>query len=203
MVSLSALPSRFVARRLGILGGTFDPPHIGHLVGAVAARDALDLDEVMLVVANDPWQKSGDRVVTEARHRLAMVELAADGLDRISASAVEIERGGPSFSIDTVEALLAEGGVEPVLVVGSDAASGLDTWHRADELKELVEVAVLTRPGDHPHPPPGWRVVAVPMPAVGTSSSDLRERALAGGSLEVLVPGPVVAYIRRHGLYSR
>jgi nicotinate-nucleotide adenylyltransferase len=190
-----------VLRRVGILGGTFDPPHIGHLAAAVHVRDELALDEVLLVVANDPWQKSGVRPITGAAHRLAMVDEAVQGLDRLAVSDIEIARGGPSYSVDTVEALLDDG-VEPVLVVGADAAAGLDSWHRAERLRSIVEVAVLTRPGDHRTPPAGWRVRPVTMPTLDVASSELRTRVARGRSLDVLVPPAVVAYILRHGLYS-
>lgn len=193
-----------VVRRVGIFGGTFDPPHIGHLSVAVHARDHLELDEVLLVVSNDPWQKSDRRDMASAGHRLAMVELAIDGLDRLVASDVEIGRGGPSFTIDTVEALRSASveATELILVVGADAAAGLDTWHRADELRSEVSVAVIRRPGDQRGAPAGWRESVVPMPLLDVSSTELRGRARLGLSLDVLVPAAVVNYIRRHGIYS-
>jgi nicotinate-nucleotide adenylyltransferase len=193
-----------VVRRVGIFGGTFDPPHIGHLAVAVHARDHLDLDEVMLVVANDPWQKSGDRHITAAAHRLAMVTRAVEGLDRLVASDIEIGRGGPSFSIDTVEALrrAAPDRIEVVLVLGADAAVGLDTWHRADDLCDQVSVAVISRATTSGGAPDRWRSSMVPMPLLEVSSTDLRSRARRGRSLDVLVPPEVVTYIEGHGIYS-
>src|SRR5215207_3168759 len=110
--------------RIGVVGGTFDPPHIGHLSVVVEVRHALDLDRVAVVVANDPWQKRGSRAVTAASDRLAMVQAAVEGLDGIEADDREIRRGGPSYTVDTVEELQAEEpGAEVFVVVGSDAAA--------------------------------------------------------------------------------
>ena len=158
---------------------------------------------MLFVVANDPWQKSGDRALTPAHHRLAMCELLVAGRPGFETSAVEIERGGPSYTIDTVEAVAdaGAGAGAMVLVVGEDAAAGLDSWHRAEDLKALVEVAVVARPG-HPTPPPGWRVLAVPSTPLDVSSTDLRARFVDGRPLEPLVPPEVVAYARRHHLYG-
>ena len=133
-----------MGQRIGLFGGTFDPPHTGHLAGAVAARSALGLDRVIFVVANEPWQKSNQRSVTKAHHRLAMVRLLVEGVDGIEVSDLEISRGGPSYTIDTVKEL-RDGDHEVILVVGADAAAGLDSWDRSDELRELVEVAVVDR----------------------------------------------------------
>lgn len=190
-----------MTRRVGILGGTFDPPHIGHLAAAVCCRDALGLDEVRLTVANDPWQKSGHRVVTAAEHRLAMVRLAVEGLDGLEAWDVEMRRGGPSYTVETIEDL-PDSAIQPILIVGADAASGLDTWHRADELAELVEVAVVARSSDAAVPA-GWKSTLVDMPRIDVNSSELRSRPVLGRSLDVFVPAAVVTYIQRHDLYSR
>ena len=112
--------------RIGVFGGTFDPPHIGHLAVAVEVRHALALDRVLMVVANDPWQKRGARVLTPAADRLEMVRAAAQDLDGVEADDREIRRGGPSYTVDTVEELLGEQpGAELFVVVGADAAAGL------------------------------------------------------------------------------
>jgi nicotinate-nucleotide adenylyltransferase len=149
---------RDVGERLGVFGGTYDPPHVGHLVAALAVRHALDLDRVLLTVANEPWQKSGSRKISPAEDRLAMVRAAVDGVEGLEASAIEIERGGPSFSVDTLEALAAADPTgERFLVLGADAAAGLGTWERAEALPGLATLVVVDRPGmDAPPAPQGY-----------------------------------------------
>lgn len=190
--------------RLGVFGGTFDPVHVGHVVGAVEVRHALALDTVLLVVANRPWQKEGDRPITSAADRLAMVEAAVAGIEGVAASAVEIERGGPSYTADTVAALAARHpGAEVFLVVGADVAAALGTWVRRDELHTAVTVAVLGRAGAPSVVPAApWRSVAVEMPALEVSSRDLRARAAAGRPLDGLVPAAALRELRRRGLYA-
>jgi nicotinate-nucleotide adenylyltransferase len=197
------MPARH-ATRLGIFGGTFDPPHIGHLATAVEVRSALDLDEVWMVVANEPWQKSPQRAVTSARDRLALVVAAVDGLDGVVASGIEIDRGGPSYTIDTLEELDREHPeAEVVVVLGADAAAGLPTWHRADELRERATFAVVERPGIvAPAPPEGWRCAVVAVPRLDVSSSDLRARVGAGRPIDVLVPPAAIAGIQERRLYG-
>jgi nicotinate-nucleotide adenylyltransferase len=189
--------------RIGVVGGTFDPPHIGHLSLAVEVRHALDLDRVAVVVANDPWQKRGSRALTAAGDRLAMVQVAVEGLDGIEADDREIRRGGPSFTIDTVEELLAEEpGAEIFVVVGADAAAGLGTWERADDLGRTVTIVVVRRPG-YPTPdlPPGFTGVEVEVPALDVSSTDIRTRIAAGRPIDVLVPAPAATWIAEHRIY--
>lgn len=188
--------------RVGILGGTFDPPHVGHLALGVWARDQLGLDHVLMTVAHDPWQKAG-RPVTPARHRLAMVELAVAGVGGLQASDIELQRGGPSYSIDTVLEVMDHLGCdEPILIVGSDAAAGLDTWHRAPELRALARIAVAGRGRDGGRPPAGWRWDHVEVPRIDVSSSDLRERLRSGRAVDGVVAPTVVDYIAQHELYS-
>jgi nicotinate-nucleotide adenylyltransferase len=191
--------------RIGVFGGTFDPPHIGHLSVAVEVRGALALDRVLLVVANDPWQKRGTRVLTPAADRLEMVRLAAEGIDGVEADDREIRRGGPSFTVDTVRELLDEApGSEVHVIVGGDAAAGLTTWERADELAELATVVVVHRPGFAvPEAPAGFRWLTVDVPALDVSSSDIRARAAAGRPIDVLVPAPAATWIVRHDIYPR
>lgn len=189
-------------RRIGLLGGTFDPIHIGHLVAAVNVRHALALDVVLLVVANDPWQKA-DRAVTPAADRLAMAAAAAEGLPGVEVSAVEVERGGPSYTVDTVDAVRSrEPGAEIFLVVGGDVAGDLDTWHRVDDLRAAVTLAVVTRPGFPAPSPPGWQVAAVEIPALDVSATDIRQRVAEGRPIDVLVPGPAIRVMRERGLYA-
>lgn len=189
--------------RIGVFGGTFDPVHVGHLVAAVNVRDALRLDRVLLVVANVPWQKS-DRLVTAASDRLAMVAGAVAGVEGVEACAIEIERGGESVTADTLEALAAaHPGAELFLVVGADVAANLGTWRRIDDTRALASLVVVDRPGAPAADPPGWRrVERVAIPLLDVSSSELRERARAGRTLEFLVPEGAIAEIRRRGLYA-
>ncbi|MCU0311164.1 MAG: nicotinate-nucleotide adenylyltransferase [Acidimicrobiales bacterium] len=190
--------------RVGILGGTFDPPHIGHLATAVEVRDVLHLDEVRLVVANEPWQKVGSRPVTPAADRLALVEAAVGPLVGVVASGLEVERGGPTYTVDTLLALrAAEPGTEWFVIVGADAAAGLPTWERADELAALATFVLVDRPGlPSPPPPAGWRFVHVSVPRLDVSSSELRDRVASGRPLDVLVPPAVIAEIDRRRLYG-
>lgn len=196
--------------RIGLFGGTFDPPHVGHLAAASACRDELGLDRVLLVVANDPWQKAGRRI-TPAADRMAMVEAMVAGVPAagIEASRMEIDRGGPSYTVETVEELRdhAAGAGHPTpllfLVVGSDLVPTLMTWHRAADLRRLVTLAVVSRPGTRvPVTPDGWRMVPVDGEAVDVSSSEVRRRLRHGRSVAGLVPDAVVHCIRRRGLYA-
>lgn len=197
------------AERLGILGGTFDPPHAGHLAAARAARDALGLDRVLLVVANLPWQKAPSRTITGAEDRLAMVEAAVEGEPGLEASRLELDRGGPSYTIDTVEQLCREKAAagrpapELFLVVGADLVPTLDTWERPDDLRRLVTLVVVTRPrSPAPGTPTGWRTVQVDGGGVDVSSSDVRRLLAEGRPVGTAVPEAVVRCIRRRGLYA-
>lgn len=189
-------------RAIGLLGGTFDPPHIGHLAAAVSVRHALGLDEVLLVPAGDPWQKSGTRPITPGPVRLEMVAAAVEGLDGLRASDVELRRPGPSYSVDTVAALREDDpSLAVTLVLGRDAAAGLATWHRHEELLGLARLAIVDRDGEPPVLPLGADAVVVPMARLDVSSTDLRARAAAGAPLDVLVPAAVIEVIERHRLY--
>ena len=189
-------------RRIGVFGGTFDPPHIGHLVTAVDVRDALRLDEVLMVVANEPWQKAGSRRISSARDRLGMVAAAVADVEGVTASDVEITRGGRSYSVDTLRFLAeAEPDSERYLVLGSDAAAGLDTWDRPDELADLARIVVVERPGSTTEMPTGFRLERVSAPRLEVSSTELRARVAHGQSLRFLIPDPVVSLIEALGLY--
>ncbi len=189
--------------RVGIFGGTFDPIHIGHLVAAVRVHEALGLDRVLLVVANEPWQKDG-RGVSPAGDRLAVVAAAVDGVPGLEPCGLEIERGGPSYTIDTVRQLTAaHPGTRFSLIVGADVARQLDTWHDADTLAGLVGLVIVDRGGvERPPDPPGWQVEHVPIPSLEVSSSDLRGRLAAGRSVDFLIPAPAILCIGRLGLYA-
>ena len=190
---------------IGILGGTFDPPHVGHLVVAVNVRHALGLDEVLLVVANEPWQKVGDRAVTPAEDRLAMVEAAVGDVDGIEASRIELDRGGSSYTADTLGQLGHEhDDAQLFLILGSDVADDLDTWERIEVVRRLATVVVVNRPGAaRPKLDSGWRVEHVEIPNLEISSTDLRSRAADGRPLDYLIPAPAVRCIRERGLYAR
>jgi nicotinate-nucleotide adenylyltransferase len=195
--------------RIGIFGGTFDPVHVGHLVAAVNARHALGLDRVLLVVANEPWQKVGVRTVAPARDRLAVVEAAVAGTPGLEASDLEVVRGGVSYTADTVADVgSAHPGAELFLIVGADVVGGLPTWERLEEVREGVVLCVVNRPGTRQvvvgpgGPLAGWRAVSIEMPALEISSTDLRERAATGRPLDYLIPGPAIRAIRERGLYA-
>lgn len=190
-------------RRVGLFGGTFDPPHIGHLVTAIDVRAALGLDVVLMVVANEPWQKVGSRTISPAATRVEMVRAAVGDEPGIEVSDIEVRRGGPSYTVDTVEELLAEDpALDPVVIVGSDAAAGLDTWERAEDLAGICRFVVVERPGTTTRVPPGFRVDHVHVPRLEVSSTELRQRVRDGRSLRYLVPEPVVSLIERAGLYG-
>lgn len=203
-----------VAQRVGVLGGTFDPPHCGHLAAARAASATLGLDRLLLVVANEPWQKVPRRAVTPAEDRFALVEAlvagASPAVPGLEVSRLEIDRGGPSYTADTVEALLARdasGGPgtppELFLVVGADLVPGLPTWRRVGQLQREVTLAVVSRPqSPHPDVPPGWRAVHVEADTPDVSSSDVRDRLEHGGTVDGIVPDAVIRCIRRRGLYA-
>lgn len=176
--------------RIGLFGGTFDPIHVGHLAVASAAVHGLRLDRTLFVVSHRPWQKVGSRSIASSDLRLKMVRAAVADRPDFEASSLEIDRGGSSYTIDTVEALLAQDKkAKIVLVVGSDVIADLDTWHRYEELAELVTVGVIDRPGDvGAEAPPGFTVERVQAPLVDLSSTMLRKRLAAGQPVDYLVP---------------
>lgn len=190
--------------RIGILGGTFDPVHVGHLVAAVNVLHDLHLDRVLLVVANQPWQKVGMRAVSPAEDRFAVVQAAVEGLSGLEASRIELDRGGTSYTADTVaEVAAAHPGASLFLIIGADVARDLDTWERVDEIRGRVRLVVVNRPGaPGPGPLPGWEVVVVEIPNLEVSSTDLRARAAAGRPLDFLVPSPAIHAIHHLGLYA-
>ncbi len=199
------MPAPEAPARIGIFGGTFDPPHAGHVAAARAVSEQLGLDRLLLVVANDPWQKSGERVVSPAEDRYALTEVLAREIPGAEASRLEIERGGPSYSVDTAEEILAavDGPVELYLVIGADLVPELGTWHRAEDLRRLATLAIVSRPtGPVPDVPPGWRAEWVSGPQVPVSSSQVRELLAEGRPVEGMVPEPVIRCILRRALYA-
>jgi len=191
-------------RRVGIFGGSFDPVHNAHMALARLALAELALDEVLWVPAGKPWQKT--RAVTSWAQREAMVRLAIQGETRFSLSRIEIERSGPSFTVDTVRELKSQRpGVKWYLIIGQDQYSGFHTWHRWQELLGLVTLAIANRP-DAPlsADPQVMRIAheAVALPMMDISSTDIRERIAKGQDIEDLVPAPVARYIAQHHLYQ-
>ena len=186
-----------------MFGGTFDPPHVGHLVTAVNVRHAMQLDQVLLVVANEPWQKLGSRPITPAPDRLAMVEAAVAGVDGLAACDLEITRGGHSYTADTLAELgRRHPGAALFLVLGADAATGLPTWERVDEVRSLASLVVVDRPGGPPPAvPDGWDWTHVEVPRLEVSSTDLRDRVADGRPLDYLLPRDVISCVRERRLY--
>ncbi len=189
--------------RIGLFGGTFDPPHVGHLVTAVNVRHALNLDIVILMVANDPWQKSGARDVTTAEDRFAMVEAAVSVVDGVVAGRDEIDRGGPSYTADTLMALAEKhAGAELFTIVGDDAAAGLTSWTRVDQVVQYSQLVVVDRPGVAVGLPKEFDWLRVESPRLEVSSTDLRSRFSDGRPLDYLVTEPVLRVIEQRGLYG-
>ena len=189
--------------RIGLFGGTFDPPHVGHLVTAVNVRHALNLDIVILMVANDPWQKSGARDVTTAEDRFAMVEAAVSVVDGVIAGRDEIDRGGPSYTADTLMALAEKHpGAELFTIVGDDAAAGLTSWTRVEQVAEYSQLVVVDRPGVAVELPTHFNWLRVESPRLEVSSTDLRSRFSDGRPLDYLVTEPVLRVIEERGLYG-
>jgi len=199
-----------MSRSVGIFGGTFDPVHVGHLVTAVNARAALALDVVLLVVANEPWQKLGGRAVTPAADRLALVEAAVSDCEGIEVCDLEIRRGGSSYTIDTVNELIAsEPDIALTLIVGADVVPNLESWRAVDELKRRCRLVVVNRPGSRlaagrelEAQLAGWNARVIEVPALEVSSTDLRDRAASGRPLDFLIPEGAIRVIRDRGLYA-
>ncbi len=188
--------------RIGLFGGTFDPPHVGHLVTAVNVRHALSLDAVVLMVANSPWQKRGTRSISPAEDRLAMVEAAVADVKGLVAGDAEIRRGGSSFTADTLATLVESyPGAELFTIVGDDAAAGLTTWERHQEVVAQSRLVVVDRPGTPVELPSGFEWLHVEVPRLEVSSTDLRARVRDGRPLDYLVTEPVLDIIAMRNLY--
>ena len=199
---VTSLESEPMARRIGLFGGTFDPPHVGHLVTAVNVRHALGLDEVVLMVANVPWQKAALRNISPAEDRFAMVEAAVGEVEGLVAGRTEIDHGGPSYTADTLAALAgANVGAELFTIVGDDAAAGITTWERHDEVVALSHLVVVDRPGAPVELPDDIAWLRVEVPRLEVSSTDLRERVRDGRPLDYLLTEPVLQIVRERSLY--
>jgi nicotinate-nucleotide adenylyltransferase len=186
--------------RVGIFGGTFDPPHLGHWLACVDAAEALALDQVVWVPAAQQPLKTGAVAMSSAEHRLAMTALMVQGDERCRVDAVELDRGGLSFTVETLRAFRARHpGAALFLLLGRDAAALLPKWREPEAVRELAEVVVLTRGGESVELPDGVRAIATRR--VDISATEIRARVAAGRSIRGFVPDAVAAYIAAHGLY--
>jgi nicotinate-nucleotide adenylyltransferase len=199
--------------RIGILGGTFNPPHLGHLALARDARDELGLDRVLFMPAHTPPHKPAEQL-PEPEQRLRMAELLVAGESRLAACALEVNRGGPSYTVDTLRDIHASNpDAELTFIVGADSASTLPSWREPGELLLLAQLAVAARVGSDREQVvsalervsadglPAARVRFLGMPPLAVSSSLARERAARGEPIEDLVGADVARYVSQHGLY--
>ena len=211
---MTGSPQPVVPGSVGVFGGTFDPIHVAHLAVAQEAAESLGLERVLFIPAGQPPHKPGLEI-TSGRHRLAMVELAVAGNERFAASRLELDRAGPSYTVETLEALRASRSAagtstDLVLILSAEAFLGLMTWRDPRRVLELARFAIAPRDG-YPDAGPSYleehlpdladRAVFLDGPRMRLSASELRDRAAAGRSLRYLVPDAVAAYIGDHGLY--
>ena len=200
-----------MAGRIALLGGTFDPPHIGHLVLGECARVQFECERVFFVPAGDPYRKTGTdteenrragvrepRKVSPGTVRLEMVRLAVSTNSFFVADGCEVERDGPSYTVETLEEFYARGYDEVVLVLGSDAVADLPNWREPGRIAEMARIVVAQKSPETPVPDGYERV---DMPLLRISSTELRERVASGRPYRYLVPGPVETFIRSRGLY--
>ena len=192
-----------MAHRVGIMGGTFDPIHHGHLVAASEVAALFGLTEVIFVPTGEPWQKS-DREVSPAEHRYLMAVIATASNPRFWVSRVDIDRGGPTYTIDTIRDIGTQRpGAELFFITGADALAQILSWMEAQEALRRARFVGVTRPGyplSDEHLPTD-SVTLLDVPAMAISSSDCRERVRAGHPVWYLVPDGVVQYISKHRLY--
>jgi nicotinate-nucleotide adenylyltransferase len=192
------------AQRLGVMGGTFDPIHHGHLVAASEVAQFFMLDEVVFVPTGQPWQKD-DRKVSPSEDRYLMTVIATASNPRFSVSRIDIDRGGPTYTIDTLRDLRAERGKEAELffITGADALSRMMSWQDVNELFELAHFVGVTRPGHRLTGDglPEDRVSLLEVPALAISSTDCRQRVAHGQPIWYLVPDGIVQYIAKRRLY--
>ncbi len=198
---------------IGVLGGTFDPIHLGHLVITEEARLKLDLSRIVFVPAGQPWLKA-DREITPAVHRLEMVKRAIAGKTDFELSTVEVDRPGPSFAVDTVAILQRQLGEDAriLFLIGWDSLVELPQWHEPDRLIQLCSLVAVTRPGlsrpdlkslEPTIPGITKNVIWLDIPPIDISSSDIRDRVARGLSIHSLVPDNVETYIKGNKLYRK
>jgi nicotinate-nucleotide adenylyltransferase len=190
-------------KRLGVMGGTFDPIHHGHLVAASEVADFFDLDEVIFVPTGQPWQK-GDRKVSPPEDRYLMTVIATASNPRFSVSRVDIDRPGETYTIDTLRDLRAEHpDSEFFFITGADALAKMVSWRDADELFTLAHFVGCTRPGHRLSMTslPAEHISLLEIPALAISSTECRERVRSSRPIWYLVPDGIVQYISKRGLY--
>ena len=193
--------------RLGLMGGTFDPIHLGHLLAAEEALARCQLDEVLFVPAGRPWMKDGGGV-SPAHHRMNMTTLAVAYNPRFSVSSIEVDREGPTYTVDTLEELRDEDcSRELFLIVGADSVAQMDRWKQPEKIRELCTIVAVPRPGyDPPAALNGMDksnpVICLDAPLTAISATEVRERVARGLPVEDCVPEAVEEYIQRHGLYQ-
>ena len=187
--------------RLGVLGGTFDPVHIGHLILAEAAREELALDRLLFVPAGQPWRKAGRDIATAA-DRLAMLEFAVSDNPAFEVCTIEVEREGPSYTVETLSEIKARSlPAQIFFIVGEDALEDMPNWKEPERIAELAEIVAAPRPG-RPSPHETGRITLLRgMPIIGVSATAVRERVRDGRPIRYLVPPAVEDYIRRRQLY--
>jgi len=187
--------------RLGVLGGTFDPIHNGHLFAANEVAELLNLDRIIFVPTAESWQKSE---FSDSKLRLKMTKLAIRGNKKFKASAVDINRGGATYTVDTLSDLQAQNpGAELVFIVGADAVAGMDSWKAVEKLGELAEFVAISRPGYSFEQPKSLKVpvLRLEISSLNISASEIRERVKANKPIEYLVPPAVAKFILKHRLY--
>ena len=199
-ISTTLVASILIGMKVGILGGTFDPIHIGHLIAASSVYEALNLDTIVFMPAGDPWQKR-DRELSSGMQRLEMVRLATSDDDRFQASDIEISRSGPTYAIDTVREWKRLNPADELFwIVGSDALSGIPSWHEWETFVSEVTVVSVNRIGQSTSVP--FEVVTVEMPEVRISATELRDKFTNKLDTKYLVPQKVSEYISDQGLYQ-
>ena len=187
--------------RLGVMGGTFDPIHFGHLVAASEAASAFHLAKVIFVPTGEPWQK---QTITDSEHRYQMTQLAIAGNEHFDISRVDVDRPGPTFTVDTLRDIAAEHPeAELFFITGADSISQIGTWKDAEEIWELAHFVGVTRPGHSLQVPksPHGAVSLLEIPALAISSTDIRARVKAGKPIDYLLPEAVIEYIKQNNLY--
>ncbi|MDP4676237.1 MAG: nicotinate-nucleotide adenylyltransferase [Actinomycetes bacterium] len=200
------MPTNAPPRRVGVMGGTFDPIHFGHLVAASEVAHQFGLAEVWFVPTGNPWQKH-DQQVSSAEDRYLMTVIATAADARFSVSRVDVDRPGPTYTADTLKEL-RQSLPEPTdlyFITGADALADILTWERTDEVRELAYLIGVTRPGHvlaDPGVAPG-RTTLFEVPALAISSTDCRERVARGAPIDYLVPAGVASYIAKRGMYRR
>jgi len=198
--------------QVGIMGGTFDPPHIAHLIIAEVARVRLGLDKIVFIPSGDPWMKS-DHVVTSAGKRVEMVGLAVSTNPAFSLSLIEVNRPGPTYSIDTIEQLSGEVGYDVglFLLLGWDSVADLPSWKAPYRISKMARIVAFPRPGFARPDPAGLetampgiaeRIIFIDEPSLSISSTCIRQRVMEGKSVRYMVPDAVMQYIIEHNLYK-